>query len=192
MSANSQKLISDEQLVVQLQLGNQNAMGELYVRYHMLVFSKCLSFTKNTDDANDLAQDVMIRVMEKIGSFKGESKFSTWLYAITLNYCTDQIRKAKSKYFEPLCAKYDLADNIEVYFYELNEAEVKEANEEKALASISEEEQNLLIMKYQDKKSIQDLQKMYNLSASAVKMRLKRAREKAASVYAKIHISTAA
>jgi RNA polymerase sigma-70 factor (ECF subfamily) len=192
MSANSQKLISDEQLVVQLQLGNQNAMGELYVRYHMLVFGKCLSFTKNTDDANDLAQDVMIRVMEKIGSFKEESKFSTWLYAITLNYCTDQIRKAKSKYFEPLCAKYDLADNIEVYFYELNEAEVKEAYEEKALASISEEEQNLLIMKYQDKKSIQDLQKMYNLSASAVKMRLKRARGKAASIYAKIHISTAA
>jgi DNA-directed RNA polymerase specialized sigma24 family protein len=50
-------------------------MGELYLRYYMLVFNKCLSFSKDTDDAGDLAHDVMLRVMEKI-------QFIQWQFKI--------------------------------------------------------------------------------------------------------------
>ena len=95
MNPKNQKKLTDEQLALQLQNGNNTAIGELYLRYYMLVFNKCLSFTKNTDDASDLTQEIMIRVMERISSFKGKAKFSTWLYAVSFNYCTDIKRKNK-------------------------------------------------------------------------------------------------
>ena len=183
MNAMKLTTLTDEQLAIQVQLGNQKAMGVLYARYYMLVFSKCKSFVKNTDDASDLAQDVILRVMEKINSFKGESKFSTWLYAITFNYCTDKLRKAKGKYFESLHEHFDIEDHSASELEMALEKDGKEKMAGEVLMAISEEDQQLLLMKYQFDKSINDLQSMYNLSASAVKMRLLRAREKAVTVY---------
>ncbi|UXP31780.1 sigma-70 family RNA polymerase sigma factor [Reichenbachiella agarivorans] len=171
---------TDEQLVQSLQQGNKLAMGELYSRYYMLVFAKCLSFVKNTDDASDLAQDVMLRVMEKAAGFKGESKFSTWLYSVTFNYCTDKLRKAKSKHFEPIHEHFDMEDDADAV-QEL-EVAMEQIVQENVWQTISEEDQQLLMMKYQQNMSIKDLQLMYNLSASAVKMRLMRAREKAVTL----------
>lgn len=183
MNAKNKKSLTDEQLVRMLQQGDRCAMGELYARYYTLVFNKCLSFVKNTNDAGDLAQDVMLKVMEKINSFKGESKFSTWLYAITFNYSTDQVRKVKDKYFASLDAQFDLVDHSEVELEEATKMDMRDGHAEKALTAISRKDQQLLIMKYQFNKSIQDLQTMYDLSASAIKMRLLRARAKASDSY---------
>ena len=189
MNTKNQQILTDELLVSCLQNGDNNAMGELYSRYYILVFAKCLSFAKNTDDANDLAQDVMLRVMEKISTFKGDSKFSTWLYAITFNYCTDKMRKAKGKFFEPIDALVNLGDcsDQERELEEKVRAEVAE----KALMAISHEDQQLLVMKYQHNKSIVELQYIYKLYASAVKMRLLRAREKAVTVYSSYCVGVA-
>lgn len=183
MKAKKQDAYSDEQLAFNAQNGDNSAIGELYSRYYMLIFGKCLSFTKNTDDANDLAQDVMLKVIEKIGSFKMESKFSTWLYAITFNYCTDYFRKTKKIQTESFDLHYDIVDNSEAELESALGKEVKAENAEMALASISEEDLQLLLMKYHYKKSISQIQAVYKLSASAVKMRLSRARDKATIVY---------
>lgn len=183
MKLKKQYRVTDEQLIAQFQQGDHKAMGELYSRYYMLVFAKCLSFVKNTDDAADLAQDIMLRVMEKAGTFKQESKFSTWLYAITFNYCTDRVRKNKTRHHELVdaldsCIDHTIEDQDFVF-----ERENKEKVAEEALMAISQEDHQILLMKYQLNKSIQELQNMYNLSASAVKMRLLRAREKATILY---------
>lgn len=178
-----QTQITDEQLIRQFQQGDHSAMGELYSRYYMLVFAKCLSFVKNTDDAADLAQDIMLRVMEKAGTFKQESRFSTWLYAITFNYCTDKVRKNKNSYYEYMDVLDTHIDHSTVDQELVLEIENREKVAEEALMAISREDHELLLMKYQFKKSIQELQSIYNLSASAVKMRLMRAREKANTIY---------
>lgn len=174
--------ITDEALVAQAQNGSKNAMGELYSRYHMSVFNKCMSFTKNADEASDLAQDVMLRVMEMIESFRGNAKFSTWLYSVTFNYCTDTVRKMKGKYFEDISVNYTIVDDSEDKVQESISYEIKEEKACKALMTLPKEELELLLMKYQMNRSIRELQLLLNLSASAVKMRLKRARAKA--VYA--------
>ena len=189
MNTKNLQTLTDELLVSYLKGGDNNAMGELYSRYYMLVFAKCLSFSKNTDDANDLTQDVMLRVMEKISTFKGDSKFSTWLYAITFNYCTDRMRKAKGRFFEPIESQVDLADASD--HDKEHDTHVKEEVAGKALMAISYEDQQLLVMKYQLNKSIVELQDMYKLSASAVKMRLMRAREKAVTVYSSYWVGVA-
>ena len=85
--------ISDEELVP-LYLKDERSyyMEQLYIRYRTLVYSKCLSFTKDPIDAQDMAQDVFLKLMSKLGSFRGESKFSTWLYVVTLNFCRNRSR----------------------------------------------------------------------------------------------------
>ncbi|MFT5640900.1 MAG: RNA polymerase sigma factor (sigma-70 family) [Cyclobacteriaceae bacterium] len=192
MNAKELNTLTDECLVKLLQNGDKNAMGELYSRYFSLAHRKCISFTKNVDDANDLTQDVMIRVMEKIHLFKGESKFSTWLYSVTSNYCTDAIRKTKRTSFESIDATYDLADLSPFEHEEREENEIRVDVAGRALAGISKEDQQLLFMKYQFNKSIQELQVTYSISASAVKMRLLRARSKAVDMYSLISMQSAA
>ncbi|MEO9804741.1 MAG: RNA polymerase sigma factor [Reichenbachiella sp.] len=183
--------LTDEQLALQLQQGDKNAMGELYSRYFMLVFNKCLSFSKNSEDAGDQAQEIMLRVMEKISSFKGDSRFSTWLYSVTFNYCTDQARKKKRSYFESIDNKYDLIDESYEELQACVEASKKAEQLTCVLSDISEEDKQLLVMKYQQGKSVEDIRSMYNLSKSAVKMRLLRAREKAVSMYASYSLAVA-
>lgn len=180
---NKQYSIPDEQLVASLQNGDKNAMGELYLRYYMLVFNKCLSFSKDMDDAGDLAHDVMLRVMEKIHSFNGHSKFSTWLFSITFNYCTDQIRKSKGRIIEPLDRYFDLTDTHHEEKVSVCELERKETCAVKVMSKICKDDQQLLILKYHERRSIREIQELFNISASAVKMRLSRAKANALNLY---------
>lgn len=190
MCIKMKKVLSDEELVALTKQGDMNAMGELYTRYFPLVKNKCYSFTRNTEQAKDLAQDIMLKIIDKLISFKQESKFTTWLYAITFNYCTDHVRKPKL--FTPL----ENVNNVMTY----DEAELESAikmehklsSAELALSTISEKDQQLLAMKYQYNKSIKDIQVKYNLSESAVKMRLSRAKEKASRIYYKMKLNPAA
>jgi RNA polymerase sigma-70 factor (ECF subfamily) len=62
------------------------AIGDLYNRYSRRVYSLCLRMTCNTADAEDLTQEVFIQLIRKIGSFRGESQFTTWLYRLTVNH----------------------------------------------------------------------------------------------------------
>ena len=192
MNAKELNTLTDECLVKLLQNGDQNAMAELYARYFPLVSRKCILFTKNEDDAKDLAQDIMIKVWKKIRLFKGKAKFSTWLYSITRNYCNDCVRKTKKMYFESIDSTCDLVD---LSTFEYEECEANALREDlacRALAEISAEDQRLLLMKYKFKKSIDELKDTYSLSASAVKMRLLRARSKAVKRYNVISLQPAA
>jgi len=172
---------SDDQLVNLIKNGDKRAMSELYLKYYMLVLNKCISFSRNLEEANDLTHDIMLKILENINSFKGASKFSTWLYSVTINYCIDQKRKNKRIYFEPLDNLYDYNDTT------LEDLEVQLMKERtsqsafKVLSDLDSDDQELLMMKYGKNKSIRELQVLYKLSSSAVKMKLMRARRKASN-----------
>lgn len=72
----------------------------LYERYFFMVFNKCLSFSKNSQEAEDICQDIFIKLLIKIKSFKGDSKFSTWLYSFTYNHCVNYYHRNKFKKHE--------------------------------------------------------------------------------------------
>ncbi len=67
--------------------------GELYNTYHRRVFSWCLRIVRNADDAEDLTQDTFLHLFRKIGTFRGESAFSTWLYRMTTNIALMRLRR---------------------------------------------------------------------------------------------------
>jgi len=73
--------------------GVVEALGDLYVRHRRRVYSLCLRMTHNTADAEDLTQEVFIHLVQKVGSFRGESQFTTWLHRITFNKVLMHFRK---------------------------------------------------------------------------------------------------
>ena len=77
--------------------GNMQAFEELYQRHNRRVFSLCLRMTQNVSEAEDLAQEVFIQLFRKIGSFRGESAFTTWLHRLTVNQVLMHFRKRSVK-----------------------------------------------------------------------------------------------
>ncbi len=190
MKTVTEHTVSDEQLVDEYKKGDNICLGRLYERYYKKVYHKCLSFTGNPEDANDVAQDILMKAFAKINSFRGKSKFATWLFAITKNHCIAQSRERKHLHFENIIYNENLAEeNID-----LNERELYEQRElvlDNMLKYIHDTERKMLLLKYQQNYSIKDLQKELNLSASAVKMRLQRARQKVQKLYEQNGISPA-
>ncbi len=83
----------DEALLVRFQNGDTAAFEVLLKRYERAVFNFILRSVRDKDRARDLVQDVFLRVVQRASQFKGNSKFSTWLYTIARNICIDHSRK---------------------------------------------------------------------------------------------------
>ena len=73
--------------------GSAAAVGELYSRHARRVYTLCLRMTHNAADAEDLTQEVFILLSRKIGSFRGESQFTTWLHRLTINHVLMHFRR---------------------------------------------------------------------------------------------------
>ncbi|CAN5439115.1 RNA polymerase sigma factor [soil metagenome] len=78
--------------------GNMTAFEEIYNRHHRRVYSICLRMLQNTTEAEDLTQDVFIQLHRKIGSFRGDSAFTTWLHRLTVNQVLMHFRKRNVKF----------------------------------------------------------------------------------------------
>ena len=78
--------------------GNMAAFEEVYNRHHRRVYSICLRMLQNTTEAEDLTQDVFIQLHRKIGSFRGDSAFTTWLHRLTVNQVLMHFRKRNVKF----------------------------------------------------------------------------------------------
>ena len=78
--------------------GNMTAFEEVYNRHHRRVYSICLRMLQNATEAEDLTQDVFIQLHRKIGSFRGDSAFTTWLHRLTVNQVLMHFRKRNVKF----------------------------------------------------------------------------------------------
>ncbi len=171
---------SDEQLIKEYLNGDNHSLGILYQRYYSKVYHKCLSFSRNPEDAFDLAQDVLMKAFSNVESFRGSSKFSTWLYSITSNHCISKAARSKSECCLMAGTAYlmipDDSDDEELEARQNREEMVLKMDD--YLNQLPENDRKMLDLKYREDYSIKDLQRAFNLSASAVKMRLLRARHK--------------
>src|ERR1700742_1242955 len=84
-------------LIEQLKQGDEAAFKTIVTTWQDMVYNTALGILQSAEDAEDVAQEVFLQVYESIGTFKGESKFSTWLYRITITKSMDHIRRKKRK-----------------------------------------------------------------------------------------------
>jgi RNA polymerase sigma factor (sigma-70 family) len=176
---NPMKSKTDEELVRLYVESQRNVFfEELYRRYSDKVYRKSLSFVKDQAKAEDFTHDIFLKLITRIGTFQESSKFSTWLFSITYNYCMDQIRITKKMAEEEMDEEFDVEDDDD-----LGDAEMEASNLRKAMNAIAPEEKAILVMKYQEDFSIKDIADTLKITESAVKMRLKRSREKLKQKY---------
>lgn len=169
----------DEELVALYLSSQRNEyFEEIYERYVNKVYRKCYSFVYNQEKAQDLTHDIFLKLIVKIGSFKETSKFSTWLYSITYNYCMDQIRTGKKRTEVGLHDNLDISDDNDS---ELMDFQSNEIN--RSLKQLASDERAILQMKYQEDFSIKEIADTLRITESAVKMRLMRSKEKLKKIY---------
>lgn len=176
--------LPDEDLVKAIVKNNNTLLFEvLYDRYATLVYNKCYGFAKDADEAKDLTQDVFLKLFVKLASFKGKSKFSTWLYAFTYNHCVNYVTRNTAKKFEKQSVDYKDIENLSEDRDDSNILEMRVDKLKTALELISPDEKMILLLKYQDFLSIKDIGSVLEIGDSAVKMRIKRAKDKLVTVY---------
>ncbi|MDB9755473.1 RNA polymerase sigma factor [Winogradskyella sp.] len=177
--------LTDEMLVEAIVKTNDTLMfGVLYDRYASMVYNKCYGFANGADEAKDLTQDVFLRVFVKLASFKGTSKFSTWLYAFTYNHCVNYVTRDTAKKIEKKSISSDSIENIGENIDSTQEFQNMRVEQlKKVMDLISPDEKMILLLKYQDNLSIKELSEALDIGESAVKMRIKRAKEKLVQKY---------
>lgn len=179
------KDITDEDLVKEIVAKKDSMLfGILYDRYAKMVYNKCYGFAKSQKEAEDLTQDIFLMVFVKLASFKGKSKFSTWLYSFTYNFCVNYVNRDKGRKISD--KSNDIGDEEYKLSQEVTDEHLLELQVEKlqkALEMIPGEDKTILMLKYQDGVSIKELESILELGASAIKMRLKRAKAKVIEAY---------
>lgn len=150
-------MFSDEQLVERIVSEKKHdEFGQLYDRYSEKVYHKCISFVKDLDLAQDLTHDIFLKVFMSLSKFQGQSKFSTWLYSVTYNFCVDYVRK-QGKFTqegeEKLAQLADVDD--EAQERELLQMEAQRLS--KVLEELPPKDKMILLMKYQDELSVKDI-----------------------------------
>ncbi len=181
--------LSDEELVFKIvETNNTHLFAVLYDKYAPVVYNKCYGFSKNKEEAQDLTHDVFIKLFIKLRTFKGNSKFSTWLYSFTYNFCVNYVQRNTHKKQEKVTVVTDQIKE-EDSFEEIDDATLFELKSEKlakAMEIIDPKDKMVLLMKYQDDMPIKEMAILLELGESAIKMRIKRAKEKIVKVYQKL------
>ena len=156
--------------------------GLLYDRYSAKIFSKCISLLKDEVMAQDATQEIFTKIFLNLSRFGEKSKFSTWVYSITYNYCIDFLRRKKKQkdiFSDEMEKAPDVPDEeiSDKVLLEMNLVQLKVV-----LDNIPPGDQAILLMKYQDDMSIRDIAETLDKTESAVKMKIKRAKAKAQQV----------
>lgn len=181
--------LSDEELVAQI-VRTRNAMlfEQIYDRYAQRIYNKCHSFSRSEEEARDLTQDVFLHLFLKLPTFKGASKFSTWVYSLTYNFCVNYVNRDKQrKIGDNSVRNTEVEETTDVA--EVDEREFLAMRSDRlrlAMEQISPEDKSILLLKYQDNVSVKELQDLLEIGESAVKMRLKRAKAKVLEAYHKL------
>jgi len=185
LSQSKRNSLSDEEVIAEyLKSQNPYYFDILYNRYSAKIFGKCLTLLRDEFKAQDATQDIMMKILLNLNKFSGNSKFSTWVYSITYNFCIDSIRKAKkdkSILMDDVSMLSDVEDEVSDKFL----LEIKLERLKKILEMINVEDKSILLMKYLDGLSIKDIASIKDKSESAIKMKIKRAKEKFMKVYRK-------
>jgi RNA polymerase sigma-70 factor (ECF subfamily) len=189
--------LSDTDLIIQAQKGNQNAFEELVYRYDRNVLSVALKYANDEDDAKDLYQEVFIRVYRGLKNFRFQSEFSTWLFRITTNVCLTY--KSRSKEHLKVSIDNDLDDEAqekssspELVYEGLSPEEISSGANigeivNEAVESLSPKQKMAFILKHYEGYKIREIAEMMNCKEGTVKKYLfdaiKNLRKKLSPVY---------
>lgn len=172
-------LPNDQYYIDQIIKGDTQAFAPLVDRYKNLVYTLALRMVKNTDEAEEAAQDTFVKVFRSLEKFKGESKFSTWIYRVAYNTCLDRIKKYKTAPLEIAIDDYGTRQlrATENVLDTLADEERHRAVQE-CLQQLPGEDAFLLTLYYFEEQSLEEIAKIIGIKPNNVKIKLFRCRKK--------------
>ena len=189
--------LSDTDLIIQAQKGNQNAFEELVYRYDRNVLSVALKYANNEDDAKDLYQEVFIRVYRGLRNFRFQSEFSTWLFRITTNVCLTYKSRSKEHLRVSIDRSFDddeqeINSSPELVYEGSSPEEISSGTNigeivNDAVESLSPKQRMTFILKHYEGYKFREIAEMMNCKEGTVKKYLfdatKNLRKKLSPVY---------
>jgi RNA polymerase sigma-70 factor (ECF subfamily) len=168
---------TDEELVARSMGGDLDSFNQLVLRWERPIYALAYRVIGREEDARDVCQETFLRAFRALGGFKGQAKFSSWLYRIALNLCRDWIRRERR---QPLAQTPEGVDLVEL----AGEAEDTESIEElvarkeigaavaKAMALLPEEQRTAIVLKEYHGLTFQEIADVVGCPLSTVKTRL--------------------
>ena len=168
--------MNELELIQQLRAGDELAFKSLVENYQDLVYNTALGVVQNSEDAEDVAQEVFIQVFRSIDQFKGDARLSTWIYRITLNECLNQQRGRGAQHipFEALLGSDEELDTGAAADLQHAEGERREIVH-RAVMELSPKLRAVVALKYLDGLSYEEIASVLECSPGTVASRLNRA-----------------
>ena len=170
--------LGDNEIISRVLKGEQNAYAELVSRYQAYVFTLVLRMIKSREDAEEVAQDVFIKAYRSLADFRGESKFSTWLYTIANTTSITFLRKKKLDVHSLDNEKvFEVADSKDSGFRaNLVEQKSRVSMVNQAIAMLSPDDAEIITLFYKAEQNLEEISRILRLETNTVKVRLHRAR----------------
>lgn len=172
--------LHDSELISRVLRGDTHHFAELVTRYQRLVFSIAQRYTSQREDAEEIAQDVFVKAYRNLADFRGESKFSTWLFTIANTTCLSFLRKKK--------LSIQSLDNEDLYTQVAERDSGLQANQiehksraqlvNKAIQLLNPDDAQLILLFYKGEQSLEEIGHILGMEPNTVKVKLFRARQR--------------
>jgi|KBSMisStaDraftv2_1062788.scaffolds.fasta_scaffold03700_6 RNA polymerase sigma-70 factor (ECF subfamily) len=171
---------TDTEIINRVLKGDQSAFALLVETYKNYVFTLVLRFTENREDAEEIAQDVFVKAYRSLADFRGDSKFSTWLFTITRTTCLSFLRKKKLDIRSLDNERTGLQVENRESSFGANQVEQKSRHAmlNRAISMLSPDDAQVLNLFYKGDQSLEEIGKIMRLDPNTIKVKLHRARQR--------------
>jgi len=170
--------LTDKDIISRVLKGEQQLFAALVERYRNYVFTLVLRFTEIREDAEELSQDIFVKAYRALADFRGDSKFSTWLYTIVRTSCITFLRKKKldTTSIDNEKTFIQLENRESGFKANRVEAKSRQAMVNEAIALLSPDDAQIITLFYKAEQSLEEIGNIIGMEPNTVKVKLHRAR----------------
>ncbi len=175
----------ERNIIRKIQGGDVNAFELLVTEYEKNVYNLALRMCKNAEDAADMSQEAFIKAYNSLKSFRGDSKFSVWLYRIVSNLCLDHLRRQNRRPVRSLSVEDSDGETAEIEIPDEEQAPERLLERKatcdavrRGLDELNTEQREILLLREIQGFSYDEIAKVLNIESGTVKSRIFRARKK--------------
>jgi RNA polymerase sigma factor (sigma-70 family) len=172
--------LTDTEVIRKVLAGEQSLFALLVQRYQSYVFTLVHRFTDNREDAEEISQDVFVKAYRSLADFRGEAKFSTWLYTIVRTSCITFLRKKRldTTSLDNERTSIQLENRESGFKANIIEQKSRHAMVNAAIRMLSPDDSQILTLFYKGEQSLEEIGKVMGLGPNTIKVKLHRARNR--------------
>ena len=172
--------LTDTEIIRRILQGEQALYAQLVQKYQQYVFTLVLRFTDNREDAEEISQDIFVKAYRSLADFRGDSKFSTWLYTIVRTSCITFLRKKKldTTSIDNERTLTQLENRESGFNANTIEQKSKHAMVNAAIRLLSPDDSQLITLFYKGEQTLEEIGRIMGLEPNTVKVKLHRARHR--------------